>query len=251
MAKKLKSAIAYGPRIAATATIAKMKWFQDYISSSNLGSTYTSATDNGKQGITFSFPAGEYVRRFNLSSIYHPDKNAITAGQTHTCYNWNEFNKYYTKWFVRACKVNAWFRSTGENSGQTSGYAPTQIVMWVDNVNNDGIADIQTAMCQPGARYLVLGSNTYNSTPTKKFKAYYSAKKVLKRDFDEDDYGTCTTGGVGVDPPDDCSMYLHLMIKPGAPAGSNTRVNMGIMLKFYTKWWDAVQDAINEVDPNE
>lgn len=251
VARKLKSSITYGPRIATRATLTKLKWFQDYISATGLGATYTSIPDNGNQGLSFSFPSGEYVRRWNISSIYHPDVAVVSAGQTHTCYNWSEFNKYYTKWFVRACKVNLWFRATGENGGQTSSFAPTQIVIWCDNVNNDtDVTTIQQAMCQPGAKYLVLSSNPYNSTPVKWFKNYYSAKRVLKRSFDEDDYGTCTSGGAGVNPADDACMFLHILIRPAAPSGQNTRVNMGFQLKFYTKWWDATTDAINEVDPN-
>lgn len=252
VAKKLHSAITYGPRLAPRSILAKCRWFQDYISADALAATYQSNLDNGQTGWVPATATGYYIRRYNISSIWHPDSGVTTSAKTHTISNWGEYCKYYSKWMVRAVKVNMWIRATGSNSTFTSDNAPVQVVIWCDNINNDSqVTDMQGAIIQPGRRYYVLSSNPYNSTPVKKIKLYYSAAKVLKKKLDEDeDYGQATIGGAGTDPNTDACMYMHILIKGGAPSSNTSRINVGLQLTQYTKFWDAEPDAPDEMDPN-
>jgi len=251
VSKKLKSTPVFGGRISPRAAIVKMKWFQDYISNSLTGTNFVSTENNGQNGFFFTQSTGYYHKRFNISSLLHPDLLVTTTGQTHTAVNWKEFALYYTKWFVRACKIKIWMKAQQANGSDSSENAPVQCFIWCDNNNNNNVSTSQQAMAQPGCRYLVIPNAVYGDARPTWFKGYYKAKNVLRRQIDESvDFGTVFTTGAGVDPPDNSCMFLHILWRGGATSGSPQYVNMGIILKQYTKYWDTVEDQIDEDDPN-
>lgn len=228
-----------------------MKWFQDYVGHSASGVDYTTSENNGQDGWLWTNGAGYLSKRLNISSLLHPDIQSTTVGQTHSAYNWKEFALYYTKWFVRACKVKIWFKPQMDNTGSTSLNAPVQIFIWCDNNNNNNVVTAQQAMAQPGCRYIVIHNGVYGDARPTWFKGYYKAKKVLRRQIDESvDFGSVFTTGVGTDPPDNSCMFLHILCKGGAAHTIAQYMTFGIQLKMYTKYWDTVEDQIDEQDPN-
>lgn len=250
--KKLHAVKQFGSRIAPKSLLAILKWYNLY--GGPLGN-YNSKTNYG-----VIIESGQvYKRTWNLSSIWNPDiENDNTGTGTKTCYNYKEYQPFYTKYMVRAAKVRMFMQAITNNNGSTSLSVPCTVFFWCDNNPAADVSSIDTnleAFIQPGRSYKILGSNCYNSN-VHYFKRYFKATKVLKRRLDEDeDYGAITTGSnaaSGSNPPESANMYFHMLVVNNSNVeGVDMHINFtyDLRISFYTKLWDYLPDAMDVQDP--
>lgn len=253
VAKKLKSGVIYGPRIAPRSVLAKLYWQNTNGGAPNLYSSGAYAHNNNGILLDNVHP---YHRIYNLSSIFSPDKeNDNTGAGAKSVYNYAEFQPHFQKWLVRACKLWGWIYAVAENGSDTAKASPLYLWLWCDN--NPSATTVDTAdeaAIQPGVRRYTLMTNTYSPQLTH-FKRYVKHSKVLKRRLDEDeDYGNMYPGtgsSAGSDPDENASVYLHFLITTTNDPlyDQETHVTWNLNFKMFTKLWDAPIDAMDTIDP--
>lgn len=262
VAKKLSSAVQYGPRIAPRSIIAKLRWYNLYGGPlTEASSPWVEPYDN--EGL--HIPGNStYLRTWNLSSIFKPDMlNDDTGAGNSSVYNYTEYQPHYQKWIVRAAKIKGFVQAIMTNSASTAAAVPCSVWMWADNNPQAQVVSVNTnkeAFIQAGRRCFILRTNTYNPV-TKKFKIYYRHQKILKRRLDEDeDFGTMTTSttgaSAGTDPNNNATVYFHMLVvnNTGGLATeeqAHMAFSWSLDITFYTKLWDSPIDAPDTIDPDE
>lgn len=251
VSKKLHAVQQFGSSIAPKSLLAKLVFYNYY------GGPQSGIASFNSFGVLVP-PLNAYHRTWNLSSIFEPDiEHDNTGAGNSTVYNFKEYQPFYTKYMVRACKVRIMLNAACRNIDNSSAYAPTSVYIWVDNNNKSAAGSVDTnreAFIQKGRKVMFLQSNCYNPQ-TKYFKGYFSARKVLKRRLDEDeDYGTITTGtggASGTNPPEDARMYLHMVVvNNNGSTNHDDFVSYALTLKMYTKLWDYKIDQMDTENPD-
>lgn len=253
VAKKLSSAVQYGPRIAPRSIIAKLRWYNVYGGPLS-GPTVPFVPPYDNNG--FIIPGNtSYTRTWNLSSIFQPDtQNDGTGAGAFTVYNYKEYQPHYQKWIVRAAKVKGWIQSISHNGSINSSSVPTTVYLWADNNSAASVASVDTnreAFIQQGRKIIVLDNNAYSSRK-KWFKRYFRHQKILKRRLDEDeDFGTMTTltgASAGTNPPSNATVYLHMLIINNTE--EDNHLSWSLDITFFTKLWDSPVDDPDQEDPD-
>lgn len=249
ISKKLHAVQQYGIRLAPKALIAKLKWFNNYGAGD-----WAARTDFTKAPLQLD-PGETYQRTWNLSSIWKPDTNDPTS--TTTVFNYKEYQPYYSKFLVRGNKVVFRLDATSINGSENSETRPLAVYFWCDNNNTVQSADINTeneAFIQPGKIQRYVQTNPYQKG-SMRMKKYYSAQRILKRPLVEtDDYGTIATGtgtASGQDPPQNSTMFFHMLLVNNNTANGGTMyITYALDLTFYTKLWDYLPDKMDQEDPD-